>query len=30
MQPPTGFAPATPLEEGLRRFAQWYRGYYGG
>jgi UDP-glucuronate 4-epimerase len=25
-----GFAPATPLEEGLRRFAQWYRGYYGG
>lgn len=25
-----GFAPSTPLEEGLRRFAQWYRGYYGG
>lgn len=24
-----GFAPATPLEDGLRRFADWYRGYYG-
>jgi UDP-glucuronate 4-epimerase len=23
----TGFAPHTPLEEGLTRFAQWYRGY---
>ena len=24
----TGFRPATPLREGLRRFAEWYRGYY--
>jgi UDP-glucuronate 4-epimerase len=23
-----GFAPNTPLETGLRRFAQWYRDYY--
>ncbi len=23
-----GFAPHTPLEEGLRRFVEWYRGYY--
>jgi UDP-glucuronate 4-epimerase len=24
----TGFAPATPVEEGVRRFVDWYRGYY--
>jgi UDP-glucuronate 4-epimerase len=24
----TGFAPSTPLEDGLRRFVEWYRGYY--
>jgi UDP-glucuronate 4-epimerase len=24
----TGFAPRTPLAEGLARFAAWYRGYY--
>jgi UDP-glucuronate 4-epimerase len=24
-----GFAPSTPLEEGIRRFAAWYRGYQG-
>jgi len=24
-----GFAPSTPLEEGLARFAQWFRPYYG-
>jgi UDP-glucuronate 4-epimerase len=24
----TGFAPSTPLEEGLRRFVAWYREYY--
>ena len=24
----TGFRPATPLREGLRRFAEWYRAYY--
>jgi UDP-glucuronate 4-epimerase len=25
----TGFAPATPIEEGLGRFVAWYRDYYG-
>ena len=24
-----GFRPSTPLVEGVERFAQWYRGYYG-
>ena len=24
-----GFRPATPLREGLRRFARWYRAFYG-
>ena len=24
----TGFAPATPVKEGVRRFVEWYRGYY--
>jgi UDP-glucuronate 4-epimerase len=24
----TGFAPSTPLSEGLRRFVHWYRGYF--
>jgi UDP-glucuronate 4-epimerase len=24
-----GFRPATPIEEGLRRFTSWYRAYYG-
>lgn len=24
-----GFAPATPLKEGIGRFVKWYRGYYG-
>ena len=24
-----GFAPSTPLEEGLARFAQWFKRYYG-
>jgi len=24
-----GFRPATPLREGLRRFVEWYRSYYG-
>jgi UDP-glucuronate 4-epimerase len=23
-----GFAPATPLQEGIRRFCEWYRSYY--
>ena len=26
----TGFAPTTPLAEGLSRFVAWYREYYGG
>jgi UDP-glucuronate 4-epimerase len=25
----TGFAPHTPLEDGLARFVEWYQGYYG-
>jgi UDP-glucuronate 4-epimerase len=25
----TGFAPATPIEVGIARFAEWYRSYYG-
>lgn len=25
-----GFAPATPLAEGIRKFVAWYRAYYGG
>jgi UDP-glucuronate 4-epimerase len=24
----TGFKPATPVEEGIRRFVAWYREYY--
>ncbi len=24
-----GFRPATPIEEGVRRFVAWYRDYYG-
>jgi UDP-glucuronate 4-epimerase len=24
-----GFRPTTPVEEGVRRFVEWYRGYYG-
>lgn len=24
----TGFAPATPVEEGIRRFVEWYRAHY--
>ena len=25
----TGYAPSTPVEEGVRRFVDWYRAYYG-
>ena len=25
-----GFKPRTPVREGVRRFVEWYRGYYGG
>jgi UDP-glucuronate 4-epimerase len=25
----TGFAPRTSVAEGVRRFVEWYRGYYG-
>ncbi len=24
----TGFSPGTPVEEGVKRFVEWYRGYY--
>jgi len=24
----TGFTPATPIEEGVKRFVAWYRDYY--
>ena len=24
-----GYSPATPIEEGIPRFVEWYRGYYG-
>jgi UDP-glucuronate 4-epimerase len=30
LQRDVGFAPATPIEEGVRRFVAWYREYYGG
>jgi len=26
----TGYAPRVSLEEGLPRFVEWYRGFYGG
>ena len=29
LQRDVGFAPATPLAEGIQRFVEWYRGYYG-
>jgi UDP-glucuronate 4-epimerase len=29
LQRATGFAPHTPIEEGLRSFVTWYRGYHG-
>jgi UDP-glucuronate 4-epimerase len=25
----TGFSPATPVREGVRRFVDWYRSYHG-
>ena len=28
IQAAIGFAPKVPLEEGLRRFVEWFRGYY--
>jgi UDP-glucuronate 4-epimerase len=24
-----GFKPATPVEEGVKKFVEWYLGYYG-
>ena len=30
LQRDLGYKPATPLEDGLRAFAKWYREYYGG
>jgi len=29
LQAATGFAPHTPLAEGLQRFVAWYRGWHG-
>ena len=29
LQRATGFAPRTPIEDGLRSFVTWYRGYRG-
>ncbi len=29
LQAAIGFVPATPMEEGVRRFVAWYRGFYG-
>ena len=29
LQRATGFAPRTPIEDGLRAFVTWYRGYRG-
>jgi UDP-glucuronate 4-epimerase len=29
LQRDAGYTPATPVEEGVRRFVEWYRGYYG-
>jgi UDP-glucuronate 4-epimerase len=28
LQAATGFSPATPVEEGVKRFVDWYRAYY--
>ena len=28
LQAVTGFKPATPVEEGIKRFVEWYREYY--
>jgi UDP-glucuronate 4-epimerase len=25
----TGYAPETPVEVGVKRFVEWYRGHYG-
>ena len=25
----TGYSPSTPIEAGVARFVEWYRGYYG-
>ncbi|MGH8148043.1 MAG: capsular biosynthesis protein CpsI, partial [Rhodanobacteraceae bacterium] len=25
----TGYQPSTPVEEGIKRFVEWYRAYYG-
>ena len=29
LQRDTGYAPSTPVEVGVRRFVEWYRGFYG-
>jgi len=28
IQAAVGFAPRVPLEKGLKRFVEWFRGYY--
>jgi UDP-glucuronate 4-epimerase len=28
LQAATGFSPSTPVEEGVKRFVDWYRAYY--
>ena len=30
LQRDTGYTPSTPVEVGVRRFVEWYRGFYGG
>ncbi|RYE85245.1 MAG: capsular biosynthesis protein CpsI, partial [Hyphomicrobiales bacterium] len=29
LQAATGYKPGTPVKEGVRRFVEWYRGFYG-
>ena len=29
LQKQVGYKPATPIEVGVARFVEWYRGYYG-
>jgi UDP-glucuronate 4-epimerase len=29
LQAAVGYRPVTPVEEGVRRFVDWYRDYYG-
>ena len=29
LQRDTGYSPSTPIETGVARFVEWYRGFYG-